>query len=82
MQLRLTKKQFLMITKFQKYNKEELYFVLVLHTKTEQESVTDVTEYTHSKTINLREEFEKLQSSIDKFIKLESILFIFVYNTW
>ena len=66
-QLRLTKKQFLMITKFQKYNKEELYFLSVLHPKTEQEDITDCTEYMHSKTINLRvEEFEKLLSSYDK----------------
>ena len=34
-QLRLTKKPFLMITKFQKYNNEELYFLSVLHPKTE-----------------------------------------------
>ena len=67
MQLRLTKKQFLMITKFQKYNKEELYFLSILHPKTEQDNLTDATEYTHSKTINLRlEEFEKLHVSYDQ----------------
>ena len=67
MEQRLTKKQFLMITKFQKHDKEELYFLSILHPKVEQESIASVTEFLHSKTINLRrEEFEKLHASLDK----------------
>ena len=73
LEMRLTKKQFLMITKFEKYNKEELYFLSVLHPKVEQESIANVTEFLHSKTINLRrEEFEKLHSSFDKLYEVIS----------
>ena len=72
-QMRLTKKQFLMVTKFQKYNKEELYFLSILHPKTEQEKIGDLTEFLHSKTINLRrEEFEKLHSSLAKLYEVIS----------
>ena len=66
-QVGLTKRQFVMITKFQRGDKEAVHYVSFLHPKTEQEKLTDVSECHHSKTINLRkEEYEKLHGAMEK----------------
>ena len=65
-QVCLTKRQFAMITKFQRSDKEPLHYVSFLHPKTEQEKLTETSECHHSKTINLRkEEYEKFQTAMD-----------------
>ena len=55
-QVSLTKRQFVMITKFQRTDKEPQYYVSFLHPKTEQEKLTNTADCHHSKTINLRKE--------------------------
>ena len=70
-QIPLTKKQFLMTTKFQKAGRETLHFISLLHTKADHECVTDDAEFNHAKTINLRlEEYEKLHSSLPRLYEV------------
>jgi len=60
-QIRMTSRQFAMVTKFQRGDRDTLYHVSLLHPRAEQEVLNDSTDCLHSKTINLRkEEFQKL----------------------
>ena len=70
-QLSLTKRQFVMITKFERSDKEPVHYISFLHPKTEQETLTDVRECHHSKTINLRkEEYEIFHGAMDNIYQV------------
>lgn len=70
-QLQLTKKQFLMVSKFNKPGRDTMHFISILHPKTEQEKLSEAIEYNHAKTINLnQDEYEKLHSSLDKLYQV------------
>ena len=70
-QVCLTKRQFAMITKFQRSDKDPIHYVSFLHPKTEQEKLVDTSECHHSKTINLRkEEYEKLHAAMENIHKV------------
>ena len=70
-QVSLTKRQFVMITKFQRTDKEPQYYVSFLHPKTEQEKLTNTADCHHSKTINLRkEEYGKFQEAMDNIYQV------------
>ena len=70
-QVRLTKKQFFMICKFQKAGREPLYFASILHPQEEQETLDSDTPCNHIKTINMTlEEFEKLHEALDKLLEV------------
>ena len=70
-QVRLTKKQFFMILKFQKCGREPLYYASILHPLEEQESITSETPCNHIKTINMTlDEFEKLHESLPKLLEV------------
>jgi len=66
-QVRLTARQFVMITKFVRGERGPLYHVSILHPKTEVDMLVDTADCYHSKTINMRkEEFVKLHDAMDK----------------
>ena len=62
-QLMLTRKQFVLTTRFEREGKETLYYVSFMHPVEEKEVLTGEEEMNHAKTINLSEqEFELLKS--------------------
>ena len=69
-QVKLTRRQFLMTTKFQKTGGgEDMMFISLLHPFTETDSVQNTKDCNHAKTINLnKEEFVKLIEFMPKLM--------------
>ena len=70
-QVKLTRRQFVMVTKFRKTGDgEDIFYITLLHPFTETDVVESPKDCNHAKTINLnKQEFTKLAESLPKLIE-------------
>ena len=70
-QLKLTRRQFVMVTKFRKTSDgEDMFYITLLHPFTETDVLENPNDCNHAKTVNLnKEEFRKLSESLPKLLE-------------